>query len=65
MINLDLNITIRGINTDAEEKVRLALRKAALSFVFSECEKAFEANGLAFNHTDITVDGEITLKDPK
>ena len=61
MIRIDLNISIRGINTDAEEKVRLALRQDALRYAFEACERAFREHGLAFNRTDIGVTGDIKL----
>lgn len=63
MISLDLNINVRGINTSAEEKVRVALRQDALRYVFEACERAFQEHGLAFNRTDVGVTGEIVLKE--
>lgn len=63
MINLNLNITVPGINAEAEEKVRVELRKRMLGFILSEMDKAFRTHSIAFNHADVKVDGEITIKD--
>lgn len=63
MIQLNLNVNVRGINTDAEEKVRAAIRQDTLRFVFEACERAFREHGLAFNRTDVGVTGDIILMD--
>lgn len=63
MININLNVNIRGVNSNAEEKIRLTLRQETLRYVVEACERAFAEHGLAFNRTDIGVTGEIVLKD--
>lgn len=51
------------INEEAEEKIRLEIRRRILQFIFESVDAVSASNGYRFNHRDIGVTGDITFKE--
>jgi septum formation topological specificity factor MinE len=59
MIHLDLKISSNTINSDAMEKIRVALRQEMLAVIFKVVNSVADQNEYSFSSKDVHVDGSI------